>query len=159
MSPLRKVEYTVLLVFPGFGDKRANAEQIVEEALHHLNTEKDEPGWRFAQNVTARLDIVPDADQARDRMQTDSDLAMMILHDLDEDERSELTQECAARGVVVCHTHDTEPNPDEEPRPRRARQRGWKVVFRKSRSDEPRAHQIPASTLTAPAEGDEEELS
>ena len=44
VSRLDPVEYEVILLFPGFGDERENAEQIVEEALNYLNTEKDEPG-------------------------------------------------------------------------------------------------------------------
>ena len=52
------VDYQVVLVVPGFGDEREHAEQILEEALHYLNTEKDEPGMRFAYNVSARLEIV-----------------------------------------------------------------------------------------------------
>jgi hypothetical protein len=38
------VEYTVILAFPGFGEERENAEEIVERALEWLNTNKDEPG-------------------------------------------------------------------------------------------------------------------
>jgi hypothetical protein len=157
MFKLQNVEYKVVLVFPGFGEERENAEQIVEEALLYLNTEKDEPGMRFAPNVSARLEIVADAEQAHAKLQTDDDVAMMILHDLPDDERTALTEECAGRDVPVCHTLAPKENPRKEPRSSRARQRSWKVVFRERTDDEPRAHKISETTLTAPPEGDEEE--
>jgi hypothetical protein len=158
VSPRQNVEYKVVLVFPGFGDERDNAEQIVEEALHYLNTQKDEPGMRFAQNVTAQLEIVADADQAHARLQSEDDLATMILHDLDDEEKAALTAECAGKGIPVCHTQDAGRKPRKEPRSSRGKPREWKVVFKKGGGDEPRAHKILASTLTAPLEGDQEEL-
>jgi hypothetical protein len=149
------VEYKVLLTFPGFGDEREHAEQMVEEALHFLNTQKDEPGMRFAPNVSAHLEIVTDTDQARAALEADDDLAMMILHDLDDEDRDALTRECADREVLVCHTLEGEP----KPRRRGARHEGWKIVFRKAKRDEPRAHRILACTLTDPTDGDQEELA
>ena len=38
MASRQDVDYTVVLVFPGFGAERENAETIVESALHWLNT-------------------------------------------------------------------------------------------------------------------------
>jgi hypothetical protein len=154
VSPRQNVEYKVVLVFPGFGDERDNAEQIVEEALNYLNTQKDEPGMRFAQNVSAQLEIVADADQAFARLQTEDDLATMILHDLDDEEKTALTAACAGKGIPVCHTQDA----GRKPRSPRGRQKEWKVVIKKGMADELRAHKILASTLTAPLEGDQEEL-
>jgi hypothetical protein len=154
VSPRANVEYKVLLVFPGFGDERDNAEQVLEEALNYLNTQKDEPGMRFAQNVSARLEIVADADQAAARLQTEDDLALLILHDLDDEEKTALTAECSGMGVPVCHTV----NAEAPPRRPRGKPREWKVVFKKGGGDEPRAHKILANTLTASLEGDQEEL-
>src|SRR5262245_23838515 len=99
-----RVEYKVLLVFPGFGDEREHAEQVIETALEYLNTQKDTPGMRFAYPVFAHLETVMGAEQARERLETDDDLAMMILHDLEEEEKVALTLDCAARNVPVCHT-------------------------------------------------------
>ena len=151
-----EVEYQVVLVFPGFGDEREHAEQIVEEALYYLNTQKDEPGMRFAQNLSARLEIVQDADEARAKLENDDDLATMILHGLPHDEKKALTEECAAKEVPVCHTVDGKPR--KRPRSERGKRRFLEVVFQKRTDDEPRAHTILESTLTAPLEGDEEEL-
>jgi hypothetical protein len=158
MSTLQNIDYKVVLVFPGFGEERENAEQIVEAALQYLNTQKDEPGMRFAQNVSAHLDIVMDAEQAQAKLDTEDDLAMMILHDLPDDEKTALTEDCARKGVLVCHTVDAPENPRRGPRPPRGEPRQLKVVFRKGRADEPRAHRIPETTLTASLEDDEEEL-
>jgi hypothetical protein len=158
MSKLQDVEYKVVLVFPGFGSDRENAEQIVEEALHYLNTEKDEPGMRFAQNVTARLEMVADVEQAQAKLQTDDDLAMMILHGLPQDEKVALTAECAEKGVPVCHTVEPKETPGQEPRSSGARDRRWNVVIRKRREDELRAHTILETTLTAPLDEDPEEV-
>ena len=72
-------DYTVVLVFPGFGDERENAETIVESALEWLNTFKDEPGFRFAQQVSAHLEIAQDADEARARIEMDDSVAI-VLH-------------------------------------------------------------------------------
>jgi hypothetical protein len=154
-EPPPPVEYEVLLVFPGFGEERENAEQIVEAALQHLNTEKEEPGMRFAPNVSARLEIVAGVEDAHDKLETDEDLAMMILHDLDEDEKTQLTQECAERGVLVCHTLPCEDRPR---RTQRGERRPWKIVFSKRKPGELRAHKISEATLTASLEGDEEEV-
>jgi hypothetical protein len=151
------VEYKVLLVFPGFGAERDTAEEIVEAALHHLNTEKDEPGMRFAYNVSARLEMVADAEQAYTLLETDDDVATMILHDLPDDEKAALTQACNAKDVPVCHTVETDENAPKKPRPPRGQPRTWKVVFTKGLTKELRAHRIAASTLTAPPEEDEEE--
>src|SRR5438105_3427130 len=104
MSRLENVQYNVVLVFPGFGPEREYAEQVVEEALNYLNTPNYEPGFRFAPNVTARLELVAAADEAEARLEADDDLAMMILHDLDDEEKAALTAACVAQGVPVCHT-------------------------------------------------------
>src|SRR5207249_4313113 len=136
MRNIQNVEYKVVLVFPGFGAERESAEQVVEAALHYLNTEKDEPGMRFAANVTAQLEMVADAEQAYARLGTEDDLAMMILHDLPDDEKAALTEACAAKGVLVCHTVRTQEKTRKEPRSARGKQRQWKVVFRKGAAEE-----------------------
>jgi hypothetical protein len=46
MTSPPEVDYTVILVFPGFGAERENAEAVVESALDWLNTTKIEPGFR-----------------------------------------------------------------------------------------------------------------
>jgi hypothetical protein len=151
------VDYTVLLVFPGFGEERENAEEIIEAALQHLNTEKDEPGMRFAYNVFAHLEIVADVDQARDRLDNDDTLVLMILHDLSEDERDPLTRECMDKEVLVCHTFDVA----DRPRPRKRRKPGepWKVVFNKPKPNALRAHTICGNVLTDPLDAEPEEMS
>jgi hypothetical protein len=159
MSELQDIEYKVVLVFPGFGEERDNAEQIIEEALHYLNTQKDEPGMRFAQNVFAQLEIVMDADQAWSRLESDDDLAMLILHDLSDEEKEALTLESLSKEIPVCHTMIPEYDPDEERRPPRPRKREWQVVIRKRKEDdEPPAHKIAETTLTAPLDGDPDEV-
>jgi hypothetical protein len=153
----KEVTYTVLLVFPGYGEERENAEEIIEEAIHHLNTEKDEPGFRFAHEVFAQLEIVPDADEARERLRNDPQLALMILHDLERVEKAALTRACEKKGVPVCHTVE---GGDEPPPPKRyfRGRRVMEVVFQKRGECGPRAHTIVDKTLTAPLEGDPEEL-
>jgi hypothetical protein len=157
MSKSRNIEYKVVLVFPGFGEERENAEQIIEEALHYLNTEKDEPGMRFAYEVSARLEIVPDAEQVEARLRTEDDLALLILHDLAEDEQNALLKECEARQVPACITVPAGNQPRRKPRRRRLKDRILKVVFRE-RSDEPRCHRILDTTLTGSLDDDPEEL-
>jgi hypothetical protein len=154
------VEYTVVLVSPSFGEERENAEESIEAALEWLNTNRDEPGFRFAPYVTAHLEIVPDVEEAQAKLDNDDSVAMMFLHGLDDDERIAFTHECAGYDVPVCRTL---PAPDHpEPRPKRdpVKQRGWQIRFRKRSEDdnEPHAHRILETTLTAPLEGDEEEL-
>ncbi len=159
MTRPKNVEYKVVLVFPGFGEERENAEQLIEEALQYLNTQKDEPGMRFARQVTARLEIVPDVEQAQAKLSTDDAVAMMILHDLPDDERIAFTRECAEQDVPVCHTTPAPDLPESGPRAARAKRRDWQVVFRqRSEHDEPIAHKICETTLTAPLEGDPEAL-
>ncbi len=158
MSERRDIEYKVVLLFPGFGAERDNAEQIIEEALHYLNTEKDEPGMRFAYEVSARLEIVPDTEQLQARLRTEDDLAMLILHDLAGDEQTAFLKECEARQVPVCITLPTSREARRKARARRPKDRILKVVFRK-RSKEPPCHKIPDTTLTAPLdENDEDDL-
>src|SRR5262249_37561798 len=159
MSTPEHIEYKVLLVFPGFGPERENAEQVIEEALHYLNTQKDEPGMRFAYPVFARLEIVSDAEQALTSLRTDDDLAMMILHDLPEEDKAALTEECVSNHVPVCHTVEASENPRKAPRPPRGKERMLKVVFKEKGADDgPPAHRICETTLTAPLEGDPEEI-
>jgi hypothetical protein len=160
MAKPKNVEYKVVLVFPGFGEERENAEQLLEEALGYLNTQKDEPGMRFAYNVFARLEIVPDVEQAQAKLRTDRTVATMILHDLPEDERDAFTRECVQQGVPVCHTLPAPEPPDATPHTAHVEGRGWTVVIKeRSKDDEPRAHKILETTLTASLEGDPEELS
>jgi hypothetical protein len=144
-------------VFPGYGSERANAEEIIEAALDYLNTQKAEPGFRFAHEVFARLEIVPDVEQAQALLDSDDSVVMMILHGLEDEERIAFTIDCGERGVSVCRTV---PAPDEPPPPLRkaGERRRWQIVF-KERSDddfEPRAHTISETTLTAPLEDEEE---
>src|SRR3954469_25921749 len=97
MDYTQEVEYTVILVFPGYGPERENAETIVEGALEWLNNNKEEPGFRFAPPVSAHLEIVSDADQARQRMEADPLVAMVILHDFSDEERDEMVRFCGRR--------------------------------------------------------------
>jgi hypothetical protein len=144
-----EVEYAVVLVFPGFGTERENAETIVECALDWLNTHKDKPGFRFAPPVSAHLEIVADADEARERIDADEGVATVLMHDLDDDERDALLRYCRDRQVPACITVDA---------PRRTGQKGpWKVVFREKRTQELPAHQLAAGTLTDPIGEDEED--
>jgi hypothetical protein len=144
-----EVDYTVVLVFAGFGAEREHAETIVESALDWLNTNKEEPGFRFAPPVSAHLEIVQDADEARARMEGDESVALVILHDLDEDERDDLVRECEKKHISACYTVDV-------PRPRGRRKGPWKVVVRSEPSKEPPAHQLCAETLTGPVGEDKE---
>jgi hypothetical protein len=150
------IEYKVVLVFPGYGSERESAEEIIEAALEHLNTQKDEPGFRFTFEVFARLEIVPDLEQAQALLDSDDSVVMMILHGLDDEERIDFTIDCGERGVSVCRTV---PAPDEPPPPRKAgERRPWQIVFRERSDDdfEPRAHTISETTLTGPLEDNEE---
>jgi hypothetical protein len=149
MARRRDVEYTAILVFPGFGEERENAETIVESALHWLNTNKDEPGFRFAPHVSAHLEIVQDADEARARIVTDQSVAIVLLHDLPEDERDALMRHCEARDISRCYTEDAS-------RPARRRRGPWRLIFRRKSADEISAHRLTADTLTAPVGEDEE---
>jgi hypothetical protein len=143
------VDYTVVLVFPGFGAERENAETIVESALDWLNTNKEEPGFRFAPPVSAHLEIVQDADEARARMEADESIALVILYDLAEDERDALLRHCERRHISACCTVDV---------PRRSgRRKGpWKAVVRSEPAKEPPPHRLAAETLTAPVGEDDE---
>jgi hypothetical protein len=149
MASPQEVDYTVVLVFPGFGAEREHAEAIVESALDWLNTNKEEPGFRFAPPVSAHLVIVQDADEARDTITEDEGVAMVLLHDLPDDERDALVRYCARRRIAACYTVDA-------PRPAGPRKGPWKVVFRKKSAREVPAHQLAAETLTAPVDEDEE---
>src|SRR5437763_13423301 len=93
------VDYTVILVFPGFGSERENAEAIVESAIDWLNTNKDEPGFRFAYPVFAHLELVQNADESRDRIEEDASVAMVIMHDLEDEERNDLVRHCKSRNI------------------------------------------------------------
>jgi hypothetical protein len=149
MTGPAEVDYTVVLVFPGFGTERENAETIVECALDWLNTHKEKPGFRFAPPVSAHLEIVADTDEARDRVDADDGVAMVLLHDVADDERDALLRHCQARQVPACITVDA---------PRRAgpRKEPWKVVFRKRSPEDVPAHQLAAGTLTDPIADDED---
>lgn len=149
MGGAEEVDYTVLLVFPGFGTERENAEAVVESALDWLNTHKDKPGFRFAPPVSARLEIVAFADEALARVEDDEGVAMLLLHDLADDERDELLRLCEARDVGACYTVDV-------PRPRGRRKGPMKVVFRRAPRKGPPAHTLNAETLTAPVGDDED---
>src|SRR5688500_7993854 len=111
MTDRPDVDYTVLLVFAGFGPERENAESVVESALEWLNTNKDEPGFRFAYHVSAHLEIVQDADEARARMASDDSVAMVLLYDVPEDERDAFLRDCEARQVGACYTVDAPRRP------------------------------------------------
>jgi hypothetical protein len=143
------VEYTVVLVFPGFGTERENAEAVVESALEWLNTYKEEPGFRFAPQVSARLEIVQDADEARARIASDEGVAMVLLHDVPEDERDALLRHCDARNISAGYTTDA----PRKPGPRKGPMR---VIFRDKPSEGVPAHRLCAETLTAPVGDDED---
>jgi hypothetical protein len=154
MTENERFDYTVLLLFPGFGAERENAEQIIEAALEHLNTEKDEPGMRFAYPVFAALETIVDADEAWNRLDSDDSLAMMILHDMEEEERTALTRSCVARNVPVCHTIAGCDRPPQSRR--RSRDCNIPVVFRKRTDNRPPAHTVADYTLTDSLDDDDE---
>ena len=149
------VDYTVILVFPGFGAEREFAEDLIESALEWLNTYKDEPGMRFAPHVSAHLEIVQDADEARDRIASDPQVAMVIAHGLDEVERDALFWECEAQQIPRCTTVETAASDRSEARTDPRRRRELKVVFRRRDPDEISAHTLSEETLTAPLDDEE----
>jgi len=151
MNPPPDVDYTVVLLFPGFGEARENAEELVEAALEWLNTNKDEPGMRFAYQVSAHLEVVQDADELLERIASDDSVALVIACGLEGKEWRTLLQACAARDIARCQVV-------EGPAPRRpagTKQGEWKVVFRERSSNEPPAHCITEDTLTAPLDDEE----
>ncbi len=150
MDPLQEVEYTVILVFPGFGAERENAEMIVEGALEWLNNNKEEPGFRFAPPVSAHLEIVSGADEARERVEADPLVAMVIMHGFTDEEREEMIRFCGRRHIPTAYTVDA---------PKRRRRKGpWRIVFRnKPPEHEVPSHRLIASTLTAPVDEEDEE--
>jgi hypothetical protein len=93
--------------------------------------------------------MVQDAEEARARIAVDDSVAMVLVHDLADEERDDLVRHCAARHIAACYTVDA---------PRRARRRPGplKVVFRRKAADEVPAHRLVAETLTAPVADDEE---
>jgi hypothetical protein len=149
MASPQDVDYTVVLVFPGFGAEREHAETVVESALEWLNANKEEPGFRFAPPVSAHLEMVRDADEARARIAADERVAMVLLHDVDDDERDALARHCETRHISIAFTVDA---------PRRAgpRNQPLRIVFRSKPTEEVPAHHISAETLTAPVGDDEE---
>ncbi len=160
MQQRENVDYTVVLVSAGFGAEQENAEEVIEAALEHLNTYKDEPGFRFAYHVSAHLERVQDAEEAEARLQNDDSVAMMILHGLEDDERIALTRKCIAQTVPVCRTLPAPDHPAPKPRRQPGKRRGWEIRFRKRSEDddEPHAHSILETTLTGPLDGEEEEI-
>lgn len=153
MSDEELFYYTVVLVFPGFGSEREYAEQVVEAALDHLNIPRYEPGIRFAPNVRARLDIVSNVDQALASLENDEDIATMILHDLDEDDRERLIDECAERGLALTVTMETG---GDRPKKSRGKKEGFTFELRKREENRPSVHQIADSVLTAPPDDDQD---
>lgn len=150
MESPQEFDYTVLLVFPGYGTERENAEMIVESALHWLNTFKDEPGFRFAPPVSAHLEMVQDADEARAAIESDETVATVLIHDLPDEDRDDLVRLCSERDIGVGFTVDIprRPGPRNEP---------MKVVLRSKPTNEPPAHRLVAETLTGPVEEEDEE--
>ena|SRR5438105_3293994 len=150
MTPQPDVDYTVVLVFPGFGSERENAEGIIESAIDWLNNNKDEPGFRFAYPVSAHLEIVQNAEEARERIEEDARVAMVIMHDLNEEERDELVMHCKFHSIAACYTVD-------ECRRTVRRNEPFKFVLRRKSADSPSAHTLTADTLTGPVEEEDEE--
>jgi hypothetical protein len=160
MQRPEEIEYAVVLVIPVFGEERENAEEVIEGALDYLNTHRETPGFRFAPYVRAHLEKVSDVEDAQARLDEDDTVAMMILHGLDDDERIAFTRECIARNIPVCRTVPPPENPPPLPPREPGKPRRWEIRFRKrdEDDDEPHAHQILETTLSAPLEGDEDEL-
>jgi hypothetical protein len=90
-----------------------------------------------------------DLDEARARIEADESVALVLLHDLTDEERDTLLRHCEARQISACYTVDA---------PGRAgRRKGpMQVVLRSKPRDEPAAHRLTADTLTAPVAEDEE---
>ncbi len=160
MTQPEDVEYAVVLVSPIFGETRQNAETILEEAVEYLNTHKETPGFRFAPHVSARLEIVPDVEQAEAKLNTDDSVALVIMHELPDDERLAFTWDCVHRGVAVCHTLPPVEQPDFQEPPSRPQKKGWEIRFRKRSEDDdsPPVHSLCETVLDAPLEGDPEML-
>jgi len=151
MNPPPDVDYTVVLLFPGFGEAREYAEEIVQTALDWLNTNKDEPGMRFAYQVSAHLEILQDADDVLEKIAADDSVALVIACGLEGDEWRNLLHECADRDVARCQVVEGPP-----PRPSVGAEKGeWKIVFRKRSTEELSAHRITEDTLTAPLDDEE----
>jgi hypothetical protein len=149
MTSRQEVDYTVVVVFPGFGSERENAKDIIEHALDWLNTCKDEPGFRFAYEVSAHVEMVQDVDEARERIDEDDGVAMVFLHDVADDETEALVRHCEPQHIAACITVDA-------PRPAGLREGPMKVVFRKRPADEIPAHRLCVETLTGEVGEDEE---
>jgi hypothetical protein len=147
------VDYTVVLIFPSFGAEREYAEGVVEAALEWLNTNKEEPGFRFAPQVSAHLEIVQDLDEARAKIAADERVAMVLVHGVEDEERDRLFRECADQDISRCSTIDD--GGRKGPRRQGRRKRDWNVVIRKRDPNEIHAHRLAGETLTAPLDDQE----
>src|SRR5581483_4730704 len=147
VDELQESHYTVLLVFPRFGTERENAETVMEMALDWLNANREKPGFRFAPVVSAHLEIVGNVEEARDKL--DEDVAMVFLHDLDEEERDALARECQERHISLCFTV-------EVPRTPTPPNLATRLVLRKKDPDAIHAHSLSTETLNDPVEEDED---
>ncbi len=146
MDHWSEVEYTVLLLFPGFGTERENAESVVESALAWLNANKIKPGFRFAPPVSAHLEIVSSIDEAQTRIEEVDDVAIVIAHDVEEEERDAFLLDCQAQGISAAITVDA-PRPEKRP---------LNFTLRAKPKEGISAHTLCAETLTAPVEEDED---
>lgn len=152
MSPREEIEYSVVLVSPGFGPERENAEQIVEEALNYLNTYRETPGLRFAPYVRANLEMATHLFELTERVESDDSLAMVILHEIPEEDSNDFIRACNAREVGVCRSVPAAED-DDDPKPLSEFQ--FVLRAKKEGREEPSAHTIADSTLSAPLDESE----
>jgi hypothetical protein len=100
--------------------------------------------------VSAHLETVLNVDAARERVETDDSVAMVMLHEADDEDGHELARECEERNIAVCFTIDA-------PRPTDDRPPSLKLELRKTPADEVRAHRICGETLTDSIADDEDD--
>lgn len=105
----------VLFAAPGITDKEVdNAETVLEAALAPLNAHTLPAGFRFADHITADLEVERDVDTLAKRVARERDIAYVIACGYEPDSLRALAHNCARQHTDFCNTAELSAGPTLE---------------------------------------------
>lgn len=103
-EPEPKQYKVILLANPSLSeDAIENAQAMLGNTLELLNSHTLEPGLRFADHVTATLEVAHDLPAVMNRIKREKDVALVIASGFEEKPLWPLAKACKRRNVEFCN--------------------------------------------------------
>jgi len=150
--PTQERKYKVVLLIPPNLEGIENAQAILQQVLDMLNSHRLPPGMRFADEVTAELEVAHDIHTVSGRIKKEKDLALVIACGFEESALKKFVHVCERNNVQFCNAADI-PMDNRQTTEEQAEQLGddpyvIPVKFLTPEEVSARRHQLPGHNIS-----------